>query len=326
MIRWASIGFALLSCTSGTAVHDAGPGSDAELAVPVTIATARIVDLPVVVNGPGRTATGEKLDIRAPFDGVLVDLAVADGDHVTTDQVLGSIISQDSAAALAGAREMLRSARTQTERRDARRARALARRYLVKKPLRAPEAALVLSHNVDEGAHVTANESIVTLVPVVDIMFMAQIAQPDLQSVRAGQPASIELASSPQPLAGTVHAILPGASSTDLTAPVRIDFSPHSQPRLLVLYRGAHITVGHHPHALVVPVQAVVRDDVTGVARVAVIDHTDHAHWVQVQTGLQHDGLVELVSAPLSAGARVVVAGQVGLPEGAHVETSRASS
>ena len=318
---------ALAACGRATTSHqDVQPARDAELSVPVTVATATLADLPVVVSGPGRTGSSEKLDVRAPFEGLLTDLIVADGDHVRAGQVLGWIEPQESAAAMAGAQQMMRSARTRTDRRDAERALVLARRSLVRQTLRAPEAAVVVSHQVDEGTHVNASESIVTLVPTRDIRFIAQIAQPDLMSLHAGNPATIELASRPAPFHGTVHAILPAASATDLTVPVRIDFAAGDQPKLLDLYGVAHIVVAHHAHALVVPAQAIVRDDVTGISRVSVIDATNHAHWVRVEPGLRVGDRVELVAASFGAGARVVIAGQVGLPEGAQVVVSRATS
>ena len=317
----------LAACSGGApARHDAQAGSDAQLAVPVTVATATYADLPVVVSGPGRTGTSEQLDLRAPFEGVLTDLLVADGDHVKGGQVLGWVEPQESAAAMAGAHQMMETARTPAERRDARRALALARRSSVRHALRAPEAAVVASHKVDEGAHVSANESIVTLVPLTDIHFIAQIAQPDLATLHPGDPATIQLSSRPQPFHATVHAILPSASATDLTVPVRIDFAAGTAPQQLDLYGVAHVVVAHHAHTLVVPAQAIVRDDVTGVSRVAAIDASDHAHWVRVHPGLSQGGEVELLAAPFGAGTRVVVTGQVGLPEGARVEVSRANS
>jgi multidrug efflux pump subunit AcrA (membrane-fusion protein) len=315
------------ACGRGApARHDAQPGSDGQLAVPVTVANATYADLAVVVSGPGRTGSSEQLDLRAPFEGVLTDLVVADGDHVESGQVLGWVVPQESAAAMAGAQQMMQSARTPAERRDAKRALALARRSRVRHALRAPEAAVVVSHKVDEGAHVSTNESIVTLVPLTDVHFIAQIAQPDLASLHPGDPATIQLSSRSRPFHGIVHAILPNASPTDLTVPVRIDFVASTAPQQLDLYGVAHVVVAHHAHALVVPAQAIIRDDVTGVSRVAVIDASDHAHWVRVRSGPSQGIEVELVAAPFGAGTSVVVSGQVGLPEGARVEVSRANS
>ena len=60
----------------------------------------------------------------------------------------------------------------------------------------------------------------------------------------------------------------------------------------------------------------MIRDDVSGLSRVAVIDPTGHAHWGRVQPGRSHGNEFELVAAPFGAGTRVVITEQVGLPEG----------
>jgi multidrug efflux pump subunit AcrA (membrane-fusion protein) len=117
-----------------------------------------------------------------------------------------------------------------------------------------------------------------------------------------------------------VHGILPSASSQNLSAPVRLDFSP-ARPELPVgLFGTVTIIVGRHEGAIVVPAAAVLRDDVSGVSRVAVIGAGDQAHWIAVQTGLREGGQVEIVSPAITPGTRVITDGQVGLPEGAKVQ------
>jgi RND family efflux transporter MFP subunit len=304
----------------------AAAGSDAETTVPVTTASVVRTDVPVIVSGPGRTDSLEKLQIRAPFDGVLLNLTVTDGDYVKQNQTIGWIVSRDSQAALAGSQAMLRAASTPQERRDAQRALQLAKRSVVKTPLRAPEDGIVFSHQVDEGARVALNEQIVLIVAADSIVFLAQVAQNDLARVRSGNPAQIVLAAQAKtPMNGVVRSILPSGSATDLTAPVRVDFDS-ALPKQLNLYGVAQITVGVHRGALVVPATAVIRDDVNGISRVALVDTTGHAHWVEVKPGLALGDRVELLSPPFGEGARVVTAGQVGLPDGARVQESNASS
>ena len=75
----------------------------------------------------------------------------------------------------------------------------------------------------------------------------------------------MKLAASLEPLAGTVHALLPAASATALAQPVRIDLK---QPISAVgLFGTAAIVVGHHDQALAVPQGALLRDDVSGVTQ-----------------------------------------------------------
>ena len=318
----------LLLC--GVACHgrsgqplDSGRDSGAEdggAATPVQAATAQRATLREIVSAPGHTASIEQQQVRAPFAGQIVDLIVADGDRVKTGQVLGTMMAQTSVAALEGARVMVKAAHTPRERRDARRALALAHRGLVKHTLRAPEAGVVISHTADEGALVTADQVIVTLAALDSFVFIADVVQNDLRRVRAGQAASIQLAAQQPPFDAVVHALLPSASSQTLTAPVRLDFSREKTvPTAVNLFGTARIVVGRARDVLVVPAQAVLRNDVTGVARVATISAEDHLQWVRVTTGLTERGLVEIKSPQLPIGTPVIVSGQVGLSDGTRV-------
>jgi multidrug efflux pump subunit AcrA (membrane-fusion protein) len=119
------------------------------------------------------------------------------------------------------------------------------------------------------------------------------------------------------PLAGRVHGILPAASSENLSAPVRIDLA--SSPGGIGLFGTARIAVGERRDVSAIPEAAVLRDDVYGTARVAFVTADRRTHWVTVTTGTVQDGMVEIVAPPLAPGATVIVAGQVGLPEGTPV-------
>jgi hypothetical protein len=65
----------------------------------------------------------------------------------------------------------------------------------------------------------------------------------------------------------------------------------------------------------------VLRDDVYGTSRLAVITPDHRAHWVVVTTGVRDSGLVEIVTPTLAPSTAVIVTGQVGLPEGTPVRT-----
>jgi RND family efflux transporter MFP subunit len=310
---------AAVACGGGSGRADSPP---TRAAVPVRTARAARATLLETVAGPGRTEAVKQLRLRAPFTGTLAALRVTDGDRVAQGQELAAIVSRNSAAALAGARAMLDAARTPAESSDARRALKLAERELVRAPLRAPEAGVVVSHAANEGDLVNEGDDILTIAAAGSVVFVAQIAQSDLARVRPGQPATIELAARPRPLRGVVRALLPAASSDNLTAPVRIDFAPGGAPAALGLFGTARITVGERRDVLVVPAAAVLRDDVYGTSRVAVVRPDGTAHWVAVTPGLRQGDALEIAAsaAPIAPGTAVIVAGQVGLPEGAAVQ------
>lgn len=314
---------------SGTAAGDGGAGSAAGGAAagaaaavdggtPVKVAPVVRATLTLTVSGPGHTDALEQQKVRAPFKAILRQLRVQDGDHVRDGQVLAVLASQESEAALIGARAMLRAAHTPQQRDDARRALQLARRGVVEAVLRAPEAGVVLSHGADEGALVAEAQDIVSLAATDSFVFLASIVQTDLPRIHRGEPARVLLAARPGVLDGKVHGVLAAASAADLAAPVRIDLAPASVPKALGLFGTAVISVGERRDVLVVPQAAVLRDDIDGVQRLALVAD-GKAHWERVTPGASAGGRVEIAAPPLRPGALVIVDGQVGLPEGAKV-------
>jgi multidrug efflux pump subunit AcrA (membrane-fusion protein) len=295
--------------------------ADAGAGVPVTVGRIEQATLPVTVRAPGRTDALEQQKVRAPFKGFLVRLLVVDGDHVRAQQIVGLLVSQESQAALTGAEALLRSARTPQQKQDGERALELAREGLVRAELRAPKAGVVVAHGADEGSLVAEAQDIVALAVSSSFFFRADLVQTELPRIRAAQPAVIELAASAGALRGSVHGVLPTGSPTDLTSPVRIDFA-QGAPERLGLFGTATITVDQHVGVLVVPMAAILRDDVSGVSRMALVTPDGRAHWVEVATGLSSGGRVEVQGPSLRAGTVVVVTGQVGLPEGARVQVT----
>ncbi len=312
----------------GGAAADGGGALDGSAATaedggtPVKVARVVRATLTLTVSGPGHTDALEQQKIRAPFKGLLRELRVADGDKVRARQVIAVLASQESEAALIGARAMLRAAHTTAERVDARRALKLAEHGVVKTELRAPEAGVVVSHGADEGALVADAQDLVSLAATDSFVFLANIVQTELPRIRAGEPAEVRLAAQPATLHGTVHGVLAAASAADLAASVRIDLAKGSMPKALGLFGTAVITVGERRDVLVVPQAAVLRDDINGQQRIAVVSPGGKAQWVQVTLGAVEGSRVEITAPALQPGTQVVVEGQVGLPEGAPVQVT----
>jgi len=306
----------------GESAADAGSGKSEAAApdapTPVVAASVAARDLAVVVSAPGKTAALNQQKVRAPFAGTLTALTVSDGDRVRRGQVVGTVVSRESEAALSGAREMLREAHSPTERADAERAVALAEQNLVRKPLMASADGAVLSHAASAGEKVSEDEEVLTIEDASTVVFVADVPQTDLARIREGQRATVQLGSDPRAIAGTVHSILPGANAAYFTGPVRVDLPAAAARLALGLFGMARVVVGERPGALVVPDAAVLKDDVTGVTRVASIAG-GKIHWLDVKPGLRQDGLTEITGAPLQPGAQVAVSGMIGLPEGKSV-------
>jgi RND family efflux transporter MFP subunit len=297
---------------AATATDDGGPTG-----TPVKIARVVRATLPITVTGPGRTDALEQQKIRAPFKGLLRELRVTDGDSVKKGQVVAVLIAQESESALTGARALLQSANTPQQRSDAARALEIAQRSLVQTNLRAPEAGVILSHGADQGSLVAEAQDLLSLAASGSFVFVANIVQTELPRIRAGEPARVALSAHPAPIPGKVHSVLPAASQADLTEPVRIDLE--TAPHALGLFGTAIITVGEQRDVLVVPQAAILRDDVSGMERVAIVD-SGKVRWQTVRSGVSAGGTVEVLEPPLSEGTQVVTDGQVGLPDGAPVQ------
>jgi multidrug efflux pump subunit AcrA (membrane-fusion protein) len=317
-----AIVLAAVACSSGGSGDEAAATTDTTTAAtPVRAAPIERADLDVIVTAPGRSDALRQDRIRAPFPARLVALRVTEGDKVAAGQVVAEVVSKNSEAARQGAEQMLAAARSPQDSADAQRAIQIARQALVRQPLRAPAAGVVLSHAAEEGDYLDEGEVFLTIAEAGAVYFNAQVTQSDLARVRAGQRARVDMpAVGAAPVGAVVHGVLPAASSQTLSAPVRLDFSPPRPDLALGLFGTAGIVVGRARNAIVVPAAAVLRDDVTGTSRVAVIDSASMAHWVVVQTGAQQGDRVAISSPPLVPGQRVIVQGQVGLPDSTRVQ------
>ena len=320
----AVLALALGACRREAADADKKGDSGPAAPTPVRVASVAVSDIDRIVSATGHTVALAQQKVRPPFAGILTELRVVDGDRVRRGESLGSIVSKESQAALDGAREMVREAKSPAEREDAGRALALAEKNLVRATLTSPADGSVLSHTANAGDRVTEDQEIVTISAEDSIVFQADVPQSDLARVRPGQTAAIELSGRPSPLSGKVHDVLPAANPADQTVPVRVDLTRTGDPLPVGLFGTARLRVETHPGATLVPVSAVLRDDLTGKTRLAAVEAeaggSAHARWKEVTTGLEQNGRVEILAPPLPAGTRVVVEGQVGLAEGAAVD------
>lgn len=100
---------------------------------------------------------------------------------------------------------------------------------------------------------------------------------------------------------------------------MRIDVPASAVSTQMGLFGTAHIVVGEHRGAITVPEAAVLRDDINGTTRVAVVDARHRAHWTDVRTGITDGERTEILSPSLQVGTRVILSGQVGLPDSSRV-------
>lgn len=325
---WLASAALLVACGSSSGSGDASAGGNASKAAPqdaptqVSVASLQRLDMHKVVRAPGETVALVEQQLRAPFTGTLRQFHAVVGQRVEKGESLGSIIARDSEAALEGARQMMRGANSDAEKADAQRALDLAQQNLIQAPLEATARGVVTAVHAADGDRVSENQDILTVVAATSIVFQASVAQSDLAHIQPGQKATVAMTGESEPVPARVHGLLGAADVGTLTAPLRIDFQ--RPPRWIApgLFGTATIDIESRSQTLAAPRAAVLRDDLSGVERMALVSKDSTVHWVKVQTGLADGDHVEILAPELETGQAVIVAGQIGLPEGARVQES----
>ena len=295
-------------------------------ATPVTMGRVTTRTLDVTVSGPGVVDVGEDVRVRAPFNGVITGISVNLGDRVRAGQSIGTIIAENSDAALRGARAMASSARTPDERAAAARALQVAQASLVTAPLPVDRSGIVIARVASTGERVLQGDSIVSVAATNQMIFLADVAQSDLARVHAGDRAQVVLASRVGAIPAVVHGVVPSDTGSLAAMRVRLDLDRASTPPTVGLFGSATIVVGEHANAQVVPAAALVRDDITGVTRVALVDARDIAHWVNVTVGVTDSVWAEILQPSLPLNARVITTGMAGLPDSTRVVSATDST
>lgn len=280
----------------------------------------------VTVSGTGGLDALDDERVRAPFNGILTSLTANVGDHVASGQVIGSMIAENSEAALRGARSMVSSARTEAERSAAREALRVAEANVVHTPLVAAKGGVVIARPASAGERLVQGDSVVSIAATSRIVFFANVAQSDLRLVRTGQQARVHIAARKGPFLGTVHNIMPADTASTATMRVRIDLEPSAAIVPVGAFGIAVVVVNRHVDVPAVPKAALLRDDVTGRTQVAIVEANNIAHWVQVTPGVADSSWTEITAPRLRPGQRVITAGHVGLPDSTRVVATKDSS
>ena len=304
-----------------------GGGQDAEgdsagAAVPVRTMALESRSFHDVLSAPGQWQSGSELVINAATAGQLEDLRVAVGDRVSVGQRVGTLIPRDSWAGLQGARILVAEARTAAERADGARALHLAQRDLVRVPLVAQEAGVVIRRSAEPGSSLAEAAEIVAIAPWKTVVFEAHVPAANAPIVHKGQPADIATPDEPTRMA-VVERVLPIASTADQTILVWLVPRTLMPAPELDRFGTAVITVGPPRQALAAPDSAVVEDDLTGQHRLAVVDPSGTLIWKTVVLGLAQEGWREVQAPGLGPGAHIVTQGQRGLADGTKVTAAK---
>jgi multidrug efflux system membrane fusion protein len=312
----------LLALAAGGCSRGSSEESEQTAPVPVRMMALEQRTFHNVLSVPGQWQSGSELVINAPTAGQLEELTVAVGDKVTVGERVGTLVPRDSWAGRTGAEILLREAHTESERAEAQRAVHLAERDLVRVPLIAEQAGLVIRRSAEPGSSLAEAAEIVAIAPWKTVVFQAHVPAGNAPIVHRGEPADIATPDEPTRMA-VVERVLPIASTADQTILVWLVPRTLMPAPELDRFGTAVITVGPPRQALAAPDSAVVEDDLTGQHRLAVVDPAGTLTWKPVVLGLAQEGWREVSAPGLAPGTRIVTQGQRGLADGTKVTAAK---
>jgi membrane fusion protein (multidrug efflux system) len=342
-------GLLLALCACG----DGGTQATPERLPPVAVEPVRVSNLQDRIEAMGELQAPEHARIAAELPGRITEISVAEGTLVETGTVLLEIDRERWELELASARAQLAEARagfTEQEREIqrirtlherkvasdsrldqadtalqlarsrldvARAAVGVAERSLGNSSVAAPFEGIVARRLVSRGEFVTAGTPLFELVALDPIEVEFHLPEADSSRAKTGQP--VELTVDPYPgevFEARVIFVSPTIDPRTRTLRVKAQLA-NSEGRLRPgLFARADLGVAERQGIRMVPEEAILQR-ADGAVAFRLIE-PDRAERVQVETGVHHDGWVEIRSG-LGATDRVIVRGHSDLADGVRV-------
>lgn len=171
--------------------------------------------------------------------------------------------------------------------------------------------------NPGEQVDGTAAQPIVEVARPAPVDLLAEVPAAYLSRLHPGQTLALDSpAFAHQLLVGRVIAVAPAVDPATNVGSVRIRFANADRRLRLGMFVSGRIPIATHPHALVVPPEAIYHDEQgrTIVYRV----NGDRATAVAVRTGIETDRWVELTCC-VQVGETIIRTGGYGLPDQARI-------
>jgi len=184
--------------------------------------------------------------------------------------------------------------------------------------VRSPIAGVVADRSVFAGEMATAGSPLLTVVDLSSVIARVNVPQSDAAHLRVGQPASIASTDNSVTLNGKITVVSPAVDPQTTT--VEIWVQAVNQGDRMRPGGAVHVTInaGALPNAVVVPPTALLPSQEGGAA-VMVVTPDLVAHQHSVKVGVRNDDKVQILDGVKPAD-RVVIAGGVGLQDGAKVK------
>jgi len=294
--------------------------------VRVPVKVSRIVrgSIESMVTAVGVTDAIRKEKLFSPVPGRVLSLKVLEGSRVRAGDVVVILRTKEAQAAIEGARTLMRTAATERQKQEARRALALADSLQPEILVKASFDGVIASRSVTEGELVADQTELLTIIDVSTIVFVADVPISDVSTIHSGLAARVRFPQLPiSQINAVVDAISPQADAQSQSVRVRLRFRDLTgdQQRILMgnVQGTAQIITGTHRNVLLLERSALLHDDESNSYSVVIMTHDSLAHVVPVTVGLQTDSVVEVQSGLLRPGESVIMRGQYALTDSTRV-------
>ncbi len=316
-IFFSSLLFALIISGCGSKKDDGQ--ADIKPRATVEVASARLGNIDNMVDATGSFEVLRDEMVKSTIPGEVQKVYVLEGDAVHRGQLLVRVLSQESYAAIAGAKEMLAQATSAFEKRQAEQALHLAESTSAIASINAPFSGAIIHRFVTEGELVSQGTNLIEMVDLKSEYFVANVPINYVASIKPGQLAVVTIPGmNLTPVYGTVQAINPATDPNTQSIQVRIALQ--SIPPLVAAgtFGNVQIKIGEARSVLLVPRPAVYHNDELNQYYVWKIQGDSIALLRQVDVGLSDSSDFEITSG-LEPGDMVATVGGYGLPDSTAV-------
>lgn len=174
--------------------------------------------------------------------------------------------------------------------------------------------------NVTQGSMASPQSPAMTIVNTDRLKFAFSISDDYINKVSVGSKAYITVTSASEtPYEGTVAYISPAANSSTMMYPVEIYIDKTDYLIKPGMFASLKLVIDRRENTVSVPLNAVLERG--GDKFIYVVDEKNVAHKKKVDTGIQNDENIEIVSG-VQNGEKVVVVGQSFLSDGSTVNVT----
>jgi membrane fusion protein (multidrug efflux system) len=293
--------------------------SDIRPRATVEVAQAAIGNIDETVNTTGTFEVLRDEKVKSTIAGKVQRVFVLEGDAVRKGQVLVTVLSQESNAAITGAARLVSRAGTETEKKQAESALRLAEQTAAVAEITAPFSGVVIRRFVTEGELVGQGADLVEMTDPKTEYFIANVPVSYIGSIKNGQRAVVTIPGSDlKPITGTVQAINPATDPNSQSVQVRVGFEAVPDAVPVGTFGNIVIKTGEKDRVILVPRQAVYHDDELDQYFVWRIQGDSLALLTRVQVGLSDSSRTQITSG-IKSGDIVATAGGYGLPDSTDV-------